>query len=186
MQTDTEAPEETESSQDPIVEQTSPEEAPNEDLVQKLKNEISEYQDKYIRAVAELENVKKRNAKERSDLIRYAGESLARDLLDVVDSLQLAAKQDSAASTEQMLQGIKLIVDQFIGILDRHSIKGESAVGSQFDPNKHEALVSQPTDKHSEGTVIEELKRAYFFRDKLLRPAQVVVAKSPDVDKNGE
>lgn len=147
----------------------------------KLQAEIKDLRDKYLRSVAEIENVKKRYTKERADLLRYAGEQLARDLLDVVDDLERASSQNATGEVADVLRGIQLIRDRFIGVLDRHGIKGADTVGKAFDPKEHEALTSVPTADHPPGTITEQFRRAYFFRDKLIRPAQVVVASAPTI-----
>ncbi|MCB0325218.1 MAG: nucleotide exchange factor GrpE [Bdellovibrionales bacterium] len=152
-----------------------------EQLVLKHREEAQENYDKYLRAVAELENFKKRVAKERADLIRYAGENLARDLLDVVDDLERASAQAGSASAEDIAQGIELILKRLHELLGRHSIVGEDAIGQQFDPSKHEALATAPSTEHAPGTVMEQFRRPYFFKDKLLRPGQVVVASEAPV-----
>jgi len=140
------------------------------------KQEAAENYDKYLRAVAELENYKKRTLKERSDLIRYAGEHLARDLVDAVDDLERAVGQGEAGNAEDIAAGVRLIRDRFVALLERHAIKGEDAVGCLFDPAKYEAIASVPSDQHEPGTVVEQLRKAYMFKDKLLRAGQVVVA----------
>ena len=138
--------------------------------------DAAESKDKYIRLVAELENVKKRNAKERSELLRYSGEHIVQDLLDVVDNLQRAVQHSETASAEEILKGVKMIADEFVSVLERQGVVAKDAVGQVFDPKEHEALASVPTPDHPAGVVIEQLKKAYYMRDKLLRPAQVVVA----------
>ena len=153
------------------------------DPLEELETEIEQLKDKHLRLVAEMDNIKKRHIKERSELLKYAGENLARDLLEVVDHLQLAAKQEVADSNDaanKIKDGVDMIVAKFISILSQHGIKTESAVGEIFDPYKHEALVMQKNSEFPNGTVIEEFKQAYFFKDKLLRPAQVVVAQGDD------
>lgn len=155
----------------------------------RLEAEVKENYDKYLRAVAELENYKKRAIRERSDLLKYAGENIARDLLEVVDTFQLALAQNVEGVNEEFLKGIKMIFDRFIAILEQHSVRGESVLGKPFDPNTQQALASVPSSEHIPNTVIEEFKRAYFFKDKLLRPAQVVVAiadSGADSAKPGE
>lgn len=138
-----------------------------------------DFQDKYLRAVAELENARKRHARDRSDLIKYAGESLARDLLEVLDGFDLALKQDNKGSLEEFVKGMTIIQGQLRGIFERHSIKPESLLGKQFDPNKADAIALMPSDEIDEGVVMEEFKKAYHFKDKLLREGQVVVSKGP-------
>ncbi len=157
------------------------------DEAQRYQQEARENYDKFLRAVAEMENVKKRSKKERSDLLRYAGEGMARELLEVVDSLELALKQRAAeAEPNEFSRGIEMIRDQFVSTFERFGIKGESALGKKFDPELHEAMVSVPTDEHPAGTVIEEYKKTYRFRDKLLRAGQVVVATAPEVEEKAD
>lgn len=152
--------------------------------LERLRAEAAENYDKYLRAVAELENYKKRALRERSDLLRYAGEHLARDLVEVVDDVERAVVQDKSVSAESLLEGIRLIGERFRSILDKHSITGVDALGKKFDPSKEEALATVPTDKCEPGMVIEQFRKAYFFKDKLLRSGQVVVSAAP-VSKNG-
>jgi molecular chaperone GrpE len=153
------------------------------EAVEGSKLEAAENYDKYLRTVAELENYKKRVLRERADLIRYAGEHLARDLVDVVDDLERAAAQTSSVKAENVIEGVRMIRDRVVALLEKHSIKSEDVVGSQFDPNKLEAIASVPSDKYPAGTVIEQLRKPYMFKDKLLRPGQVVVSKSPGNDE---
>lgn len=162
-----------------VEDEADSEETDPEVLLAEARQEAEENFEKYLRAAAELENFKKRVARERADLIRYAGEHLARDLLDVADDLDRATSQELPGNAEEVLAGIRMIGERFISILEKHSIKGEEAVGEQFDPSKHEALLSVPKSDVEPGLVIEQLKKAYMFKDKLLRAAQVVVAVEP-------
>jgi len=143
-----------------------------------LEAEARESMDRYLRAVAELENAKKRFAKERSDLIKYAGESLVVELLEVVDNLERALKSATQNEDSELVKGVELILGQFVNTLSGYGVRAESSIGRQFDPNKHQAMTTVPSDEHPPGSVIEEFKKAYFFKDKLIRPAQVVVSKA--------
>ncbi len=154
-------------------------ELPSEEAREQLRSEAEENYDKYLRAVAELENYKKRALKERSELLKYAGEHIVRDLLEVIDNLERAARSKSATTGDDIQKGIELIFQQLVSLLERHSIRPESALGATFNPEKHQAISSVPTTEHEPGIVIEELRKAYFFKDRLLRPAQVVVAVAP-------
>lgn len=149
------------------------------EMVEELKAEAKENFDKYLRALADLENFKKRSVKERSDIVKYSGENIVRDLLEIVDNFERALQQKTG-STEEILTGIRLIYERFLAILNGYSIRAESAVGLPFDPSKHDALSTVKTGEKPAGTVIDELKKAYFYKDKLLRPGQVVVAAQPD------
>jgi len=148
--------------------------------------------DKYLRAAAELDTFKRRSQKERSDLLKYGGESMARDLLEVLDNLERAINVASTAAEgsagtgngatgsgvtggEEFISGIKMIAEQYRQMFERHGVRGESGLGKPFDPNKQEALASVPTEDKPAGEVIEEFRKTYFFKDKLLRTGQVVV-----------
>lgn len=156
------------------------------DYVQRLEKEAKENYDKYLRAVAEFENFRKRAEKQRSEFAKYAGEALGRDLLEIVDNLYLAFSDQNKTNAEEFYKGVKLIFDRFVTVLEQNSIKGESFLGKAFDPNTQQALASVATNEQAPGTVIEEYKRAYFFKDKLLRPAQVIVAAALEETQSSE
>jgi molecular chaperone GrpE len=165
------------------------EEPPSADLTEldAVRAEAKENYDKYLRAAAELENFKKRTVKERAELIRYAGEQLALDVLEIVDNLERAlAQQGAQTSSDELLQGVRLIYDHFLAVLEKHAVKAQDAIGKEFDPSQHEALATVPTAEHAPNTVIEQYRRAFFFKDKLLRPAQVVVAAAIPVEGGQE
>ncbi len=158
-----------------------------EDELEAAQREARENHDKYLRSLADLENVKKQNLRERRDLLMYAGEGLARDLLDIVDGLNLAVNQENKGTLEEFSKGIALIYSQFESVLERHSVKSESLIDQKYDPEKAEALAAVPTeDQEKIGCVLEEFKKAYYFKDKLLRPAQVVVGKVMEESKEKE
>lgn len=160
--------------------------------VNELESEVADFKDKYLRALAETENLRKRNVKERSELIKYAGENLARDLIEVVDLLEMALSQQRVeAESGPFVEGVSMVLDKFQGILLNHSIKSKETLGDKFDPVKQEALAIVENSSVADGTVLEEFKKPYYYRDKLLRPGQVVVSKVPlavdgDEEMNGE
>lgn len=139
------------------------------------EQKAEEYYDKYLRACAELDNFRKRSIKERADILRYSGEGIARDILEVVDTLELALAR-GAGDASMVIEGVKLVLDRFVAILDSHSISSKTTKGSQFNPEYQEALATVPSSDYAPGIVIEEFKRPYFYKDKLLRPGQAVVA----------
>ena len=152
-----------------------------EEEIEKLRGEIRENYDKYLRSVADLENYKKRVLKERSEMMRYAGEHLVRDILDPVDDLERAVSQQGTVSVDDVVKGIKLILDRFLSVLNKHGVTAADVVFTAFDPATCEALASVPTKDHPPGTVLEQYRKPFYFRDKLIRPGQVVVAvESPD------
>jgi len=144
-------------------------------LKEKEKEAADNY-DKYVRAVAEFENYKKRAAKERADAIMYGQERLLKELLTVVDSLERAMAQAcNSDNIETFRQGLNLIHDQLMSCLERAGVKPIRAVGEQFDPNVHEAMMQVEVDEGGENKVIEEYEKGYLLHGRLLRPARVSV-----------
>lgn len=147
--------------------------------VRKLRAEVEESKDKYLRALADMENYKKRALKERSELLKYQGERMVLDLLEVLDNMELALSH-SNADPAKLKAGLELIHKGFVDVLGRWEIRAVSALGKEFDPVQHQALSKITVDDAKPGTVINEFKKAYFYKDKLLRPADVVVAVGKD------
>jgi molecular chaperone GrpE len=150
-----------------------------EDLAKK-EEEIQELNDKVLRAHAEFENFKKRVTKEKSDLLKYANEEMAKEMLRTIDNLEMAldhAREDN--QSESITEGIEIILKQLLQSLERFGVKGFNAVGERFDPTKHEAVVQVESAEHEPDTVVTESQKGYFLRDRLLRPALVTVSKVP-------
>lgn len=138
--------------------------------------------DRYLRTTADFENYKKRAARERQDAVKYANESVMQKLITVLDNFEmaLAAAQTSQTETLESLQaGITMIQQQLKNILVEAGLEEVDATGQPFDPNFHEAVSQQETAEHAEGQVVQQLRRGYKLRDRLLRPATVIVAKKP-------
>lgn len=144
--------------------------------LEKAKAEAAENHDKYLRALAEFENYKKRALKERSDLLKYQGDRIFTELLEVIDNFERAL-QHSDADAAKFKEGVQLIHRGFLNVLEKWQVRAQSAVGAVFDPSKHAAISKIPAAPGTvPGTIVDELKKAYFYKDKLLRPAEVVVA----------
>jgi molecular chaperone GrpE len=146
--------------------------------IQKIKEERDSLQDRLLRKHAEFENYKKRIDRERSEYVQFASAELMRELLNALDSFDLAVRNAAAEGSagEKMLQGLDLVYKQFQDILGRFGLKAVDAKGQPFDPNLHQAVVTVPTDAADENTVVEELRRGYTLNGRLLRPAMVSVA----------
>lgn len=140
-----------------------------------LTKELSEVKDRYMRLLADFENFKKRSLKEQSDLLRYQGERLVVDLLEVVDNLELALSY-SSAEYDKLKAGLDMVYKMFIERLAKWEIKGESSLGLEFDPHRHSAISRVPGGDSKPGTIVGELKKPYFYKDKLIRVGEVVVA----------
>ena len=138
--------------------------------------------DRLLRTTADFDNFKKRAAREKQEAIKYANESLMQKLVPVLDSLDMAltAAQAAGPDASQSLQaGVGLVCQQLKAVLTEAGLEELSAVGKLFDPNLHEALSQQETPEVPEGHVVHQARKGYRFRDRLLRPASVVVAKQP-------
>lgn len=147
--------------------------------VKQLRDEVRESKDRYLRLMAEFDNFRKQKMKERADLLKYQGEQLIIDLLEIVDTFELAQRYDSA-DEKQFRDGVLMISKKFAELLDRWGVKGESAIGKDFDPAIHNAISQIPTEAAAAGKVVEELKKTYFYKDKLVRIGDVIVAVAPN------
>lgn len=137
--------------------------------------EVRESMEKYLRSLADFENYKKRAIKERSELLKYQGENLVVDLLEVADNFERAL-ESADTNPEQFKSGVKLIHKMLSDVLTKHGINAESAIGKPFEPQKHHALSQVTSTEVPAGSIVSELKKAYFYKDKLIRIADVVVS----------
>lgn len=151
-------------------------ESPEEEIA-RLIREKQERHERLLRVQADFDNYRKRVQKEQGNLLRYGAENALREILPVVDNIELAV--DSARthdnSSEQLREGIEMIRDQFLGALERLGVKPIEALDQPFDPNKHEALLRVHAPETEEGAVVGEIRKGYYLHDKVLRPAQVTV-----------
>ena len=143
------------------------------------ETEAKNYYERLLRQAAELENYKKRSSRERDDAIRYANESLLKDLLPVVDNLERAiAHASGGGNGKPLVDGVEMVLRGLADALAKHGVIPILALGQPFDPTKHEAMTQVETDDHEPNSVVEELHKGYMLRDRLLRPALVSVAKA--------
>jgi molecular chaperone GrpE len=144
--------------------------------------ELKEKNDQLLRHVADIENFKKRLEKERTDLKDFANESLMKDLIPVVDNLELAlnhGRQQEAGSA--LLDGVENVLKGFLQVITKFGVTPIQALGEKFDPAFHNAVMQQEDDSVEDQTVIQELQKGYLLKSRLLRPAMVVVARNPRV-----
>ena len=142
--------------------------------LEQLKGERDQLLDRLARLQAEFDNARKREAKERADAREYAVSGAVEPFLGVMDNFQLALKAEGSA--EQLRAGVELILKQMEEALRGLNVQAVESVGTQFDPRIHEALGSIETDEHPDHQVLEEIRRGYKLREKLLRPALVRIA----------
>jgi len=135
--------------------------------------------ERYLRQAAELDNFKKRTAREREEAIRFANEALIKDLLPVVDNLERAVAHASGGGNgKPLVEGVEMVLKGLLDVLMKHGVVQITALGQLFDPSKHEAMAQVESDTHEPNSVVDELHKGYMLRDRLLRPALVSVAKA--------
>jgi len=144
-----------------------------------LREQAAANHDRYLRAVAELENVRKRAVRDVENARRYGLERLAKALLPVIDSLGAGLASSEQASAESLLDGKKATMRLLNSALEQVGIKELDPHGDPFDPALHEAMAVAPSDEAEPGTVLEVFQKGYSIHDRLLRAARVVVAREP-------
>ena len=149
--------------------------------LEETKQLLDEKTDRYLRALAELDNQKKRAQREREEYIRFANESLIRELLPVLDNFDRAVGAARAGSEAQSLRaGVELIQRELLKVLEKFGVTPYSAIGQPFDPERHQAVQRVIRPDAPDMTVVKETQRGYLLNGRVLRPAMVVVAVPPD------
>lgn len=146
--------------------------------IESLKTKVAELNDKFLRQAAEFENFKRRNAKERMELIQTAGRDVILDLLDVVDDSERAQKQmDTADELEAVKEGVSLVFSKLRNTLIAKGLKAMDDKGKDFNPDIHEAIAEIEAGEEMKGKIIDEVQKGYYLNDKIIRYAKVVVGK---------
>lgn len=161
-----------------------------QDIEKELASALEEaatLRDKMLRLAAESENFKKRIERERIAGLKYAGEQIFREILPVLDNLERAISLGAveSASPEKnlaaMLEGVKLTLKSLVGTLEKFEVKSVDSIGQPFDPNKQEALTMEASDTVPASHVLSEFEKGYYYKDRLLRPARVIVSSGKAV-----
>jgi molecular chaperone GrpE len=146
------------------------------DPLEELKRERDSLQDRLLRTAAEFDNYRKRMDRERREHAEYTSGEAIKELLPIIDNLERALQ--AAAADDPLRKGVELIHLQMLDMLRKRGVKPIEALGADFDPNFHQAVIHEVSAAHREGEVMEELQRGYVVGERLLRPAMVKVAKT--------
>ena len=144
-----------------------------------LQREKEALQDRLLRTAAEFDNYRKRMDRERRELSEFAASDVLLELLPIIDNFERALQAQSGPDADGFRKGVELIHKQMLDLLRKRGATPIDAVGTDFDPRFHQAVIHEPSAQHREGEVMQELQRGYMLGERLLRPAMVKVAKRP-------
>lgn len=152
-----------------------------EELLERARTDAAAAKEAHLRAVADLENFRRRTARERDDLRAFAAANVVEELMPVLDNLgfALVAAEAPNAELKSLAEGVKMVANQLKTGLANHGLKEINPTGAAFDPNHHEALSQQPSDTVAEGHVLQVIRVGYSLNGRLLRPAAVIVSGGP-------
>ncbi len=152
--------------------------------VEAMREEAGKNWDLYLRERADLENVRKRNQRDKEDAIRYANDRLLKEMVPVLDNLERAIEHaaQEEADNQGLIEGVNMTINQFRKALEDFGVKAINAIGADFDPNLHQAMGQLESADQAPNTVVTEFQKGYLLHDRLLRPSLVMVAKAPEAD----
>ena len=152
--------------------------------VETMREEAGKNWDLYLRERADLENVRKRNQRDKEDAIRYANDRLLKEMVPVLDNLERAIEHAAQEETDNqgLIEGVNMTINQFRKALEDFGVKAINAIGADFDPNLHQAMGQLESAEQAPNTVVTEFQKGYLLHDRLLRPSLVMVAKAPEAD----
>ena len=165
---------------DEVKEETA-EEAPVD-----YQEEAGKNKDLYLRALADLENYRKRAQRDKEDAIRFANDNLLREMVPVIDNLERAVEHANDDQGSSLLEGVEMTLVQFRKVLETFGVKPVESIGQLFDPNFHQAMGQVESDEYEPNTVVQEMQKGYTLNNRLLRPAMVMVAKTPEKNSADE
>ncbi|MGG7073062.1 nucleotide exchange factor GrpE [Campylobacter sp. 9BO] len=141
-----------------------------------LEKQVAELTDKFYRANADFENMRKRVEKEKADVASYANEKFARDLLPVIDALEMGAGFEAEDEfAKKIKEGVELSINEFKKALEKHGVSQISTDG-EFDPNIHNAIMRVDSEAHESGAIVQVMQKGYLINGRVLRPAMVSIA----------
>jgi molecular chaperone GrpE len=151
--------------------------------LQEKEAEAKEHYDRLLRLSAEFENFKKRAEREMADFKKFASEAVFKEILPIIDNLERAVEVSNHSDCEALVEGIKMTLQQFHASLSKFGVVPIEAVGKLFDPRFHEAVMKESSDSYPNNIVLKEIQKGYMIKDRLLRPAAVVISTQPIVQE---
>lgn len=149
--------------------------------VEAIRQQLRESEDRLLRMAAEFENMKKRLMRERETSLKYAEESLIKELLPSIDNLERAIEQGrSSGEINTLIEGVDMTCKGLFATLEKIGLKPVDGVGTTFDPNFHEALAMEKSDEYPSNTIMHEYQKGYLLKDRLIRAAKVVVSRGAE------
>lgn len=153
-----------------------------DEVLKKTQDEAKQLKERWLRAAADLENYRKRAAREREEVVQFGNERLLKEFLPVLDDLDRSLEAAGGASGDigVLLDGLRMVSKKFLGTLEKHGVNTFTVLGEAFDPTRHEAVQQVHSDEVPAGAVAMELRRGYLLNGRLLRPAMVAVSLGPE------
>jgi len=160
-----------------------------DEIIEELHKKIEEKEEalktlhnKHLYLQADFENFKKQKIKEKQELLMFGNEVLIKELLPILDNLERALEHASTPeNSESIVEGVKMILSEFLKVLEKSGVTRVDAIGKKFDPTLHEAVFQEARDDVEPGTVISEFQKGYLLNGRLIRPSHVIVSKAPDI-----
>lgn len=147
----------------------------------KLVDDAAAFKDKYVRILAEFDNARKRNERERAELIKYAHEEVIIESLGVYEDLERSLEAARKFSADpNIIKGLEMVVGKMRDLLKKYEVKPVESLGKKFDPSCHEAMMQIESNEHEDGTIVEEFQKGYALGERVVRTAKVKVAKNND------
>jgi len=154
------------------------------ELLEAKEAEAKENHDRYLRAMAEMDNLRKRVSREKADTIKYGKEEIIKDILPFLDSMDRALEHADTSDAKTFIDGIALMQDQLLCCLQKHGVERIESAGADFDPNIHEALMLLDSADHRDNQIVSEMEKGYLLNGRLIRPSRVCVCKREDKNNN--
>jgi len=155
--------------------------------IDNLKKQLEDEKDKYLRLNAEFDNARKRAVKDHEEFLKYAGEKIIQEFIDVFESLERGIENAKKADNkDKLIQGMELVYKKFKIVLEKNGLAPIKALGEKFDHNRHEAMMQTLTDESEEDKILEEFAKGYMLNGKVIRYSKVRVSKKKESGKESD